>query len=206
MNKRDLLKQKSKPKLATSVNAAASTALAVKETEIDRLTLEIRSDIEELQDIHEWWQQKKERAAELKQSIVEKLVYIRDNKKALLPDRALHDYLTDDIGISKGYFYEQLQAYDVCVEYNKPDLFNDVDHKVLVNIAREKDKDKQKELINKAPTLSREYFKKVSPTDFSDEIPVSADRENLGFYAPDAKTFKAIEKLLKQNGFDLDYV
>ena len=138
-----------------------------KEGELRRLTLEIKSDLDELRDIAEWWKAKKERVAELKESIIKKLMHVRNNRKKLLGGRTFEEYLTTDVGISKGYFYEQLQAYGVCAEYQKPGLFKEVDHKVLVNIAREKDKEKQKELIEKAASLSRDDFKKVSPTDFS---------------------------------------
>jgi len=119
---------------------------------------------------------------------------------------ATEEYLTNDIGISKGYFYEQLQAYSICKEYNKPALFQEVDHKVLVNIAREKDKAKQEKLISKAPSLSREDFKKVSPTDFSEAPPVKINRDKMSIKITDQKMLKAIEQLLKDNGFGIEYV
>jgi|GEM_PF-2692903 len=172
MSKKDLLKQKAKGKLAISKNASVkkpSLAIVVKDDDLKKITRDIRSSLEEMQDIHEWWKDKKERVSELKELIIEKLVYVRKSKKKLLGSRTFEDYLVNDIGISKGYFYEQLQAYNVCMEYNKPALFKEVDPKVLVGIAREKDPARQKELMEKAPKLSREYFKKVRPSDFSEE-------------------------------------
>lgn len=174
MSKKDLLKEKAKSKLATGMVKPEETKKAVALTgtsELVKITREIKTDLDEMRDISEWWNEKKLRVNELKENIITKLMYVRDNKKSLLPDRTFESYLSDDIGISKGYFYEQLQAYNICVEYKKPKLFKEVDHKVLVNIAREEDKEKQKKLIEKASDLNREYFKKdkekVSPTDFS---------------------------------------
>ena len=174
MSKKDLLKEKAKSKLATGTVKPVETkkVLALTGTsELVKITREIKTDLDEMRDISEWWSEKKLRVNELKENIITKLMYVRDNKKTLLPDRTFENYLVEDIGISKGYFYEQLQAYNICVEYRKPKLFKEVDHKVLVNIAREEDKEKQKELIEQASDLNREYFKKdrgkVSPTDFS---------------------------------------
>ena len=181
MSKKDLLKEKAKSKLATGMVKPVEVKKAVALTgtsELVKITREIKTDLDEMRDISEWWNEKKLRVNELKENIITKLMYVRDNKKSLLPDRTFESYLSEDIGISKGYFYEQLQAYNICVEYKKPKLFKEVDHKVLVNIAREEDKEKQKSLIEKASDLSRDYFKKdkgkVSPTDFStskDKIP-----------------------------------
>ncbi len=128
MSKKDLLKKKAKGKLAID---AKQTALAVvpkaKGGELRRLTLEIKSDLDELRDIAEWWKAKKERAAELKENIIKKLMHVRNNRKKLLGGRTFEEYLTNDVGISKGYFYEQIQAYNVCMKYNKPGLFNEID-------------------------------------------------------------------------------
>jgi hypothetical protein len=178
MSKKDLLKEKAKAKLATSyVNAEkveeTKEVTVIGSAELRNITREIKSDLDEMRDISEWWAEKKFRVNELKENIITKLIYVRDNKKTLLSDRTFEAYLAEDIGISKGYFYEQLQAYNICIEYKKPKLFKEVDHKVLVNIAREDDKEKQKELIGRAAELNRDYFKKekpaekVSPTDFS---------------------------------------
>lgn len=175
MSKKDLLREKAKGKLATSSVKPVEEKKVVPisgSSELVKITREIRSDLDEMKDIAEWWNDKKIRINELKENIVTKLMYVRDHKKQLLPDRTFESYLSEDIGISKGYFYEQIQAYNLCIEHKKPSLFKEVDHKVLVNIAREKDVEKQKELLKKAPELSREDFKKdksekVSPTDFS---------------------------------------
>jgi hypothetical protein len=216
MSKKDLLRQKAKGKLAISAatDKKPSLAVVVKDDELKKITREIRSSIEEMQEIHEWWKEKKERVNELKELIIERLMYVRKNKKRLMGGRNFEDYLVNDIGISKGYFYEQLQAYNVCLEYNKPALFKEVDHKVLVNIAREKDSNRQKKLIEKAPALSRDYFKKVSPTDFSagdssaDENKFIAEvsRGTLSIKVADSRVLKQIETLLRANGIKIEYV
>ena len=220
MSKKDLLKQKARAKLATTLNKSEPKAESVNQVvvlgdaELSRVTMEIKSSLEEMQDIFEWWQEKKERVSELKQFVIEKLIYVRNNKKKLLPARTFEDYIINDIGISKGYFYEQLQAYNVCKEYNKPGLFQEVDHKVLVNIAREKDKDKQKELINSAKSLSRDDFRKdtinpkVSPTDFFDNVErksVTIDKSRLSIRLDDSEMLAAVEALLRSNGFVIEY-
>ena len=207
MSKKDELKKKAKGKLDTSKKAdEAKTAVVVKYSELDKITREIRSDLEEMQDIAEWWQEKKQRVSELKEAIIERLIYVRDNKKNLLGGRNFEDYLSNDIGISKGYFYEQLQAYNLCKEHNRTRLFNEVDPKVLVGIAREKDKDKQSELINKAKELTRYDFKKVRPSDFSEAPPVKINKDKMSIKISDKKMLRAIEQLLKENGFGIEYV
>lgn len=175
MSKKDLLKEKAKAKLATSVTVKAEVVNlpVVSGGELKAITMEIKASLEEIQDVADWWKEKKIRINELKEVVIEKLIYVRDNRKSLLGGRTFEDYLVNEIGLSKGYFYEQLQAYEVCVEYKKPKLFKEVDHKILVNIAREKDPDKKKVLFDNAKDLSREDFKKekqdakVSPPDFS---------------------------------------
>lgn len=215
MSKKDLLKQKAKPKLATSAAVIPLPVKAQKHGELDHITREIRSNLDELRDIQMWWQEKKIRVSELRESIIDRLVYVRDHRKKLLPNRTFEDYLTNDIGISKGYFYEQIQAYNVCMEYKRPELYKDVDPKVLVNIAREKDPERQKELIEKAPSLSREYFKKVRPSDFSEKArgadpasdPAMAiiSRNDLTIRVSDAKVLRQIEELLKAKGITFEY-
>jgi len=220
MSKKDLLKQKAKAKLATTLNKAepkaesANQVVVLGDAELSRVTIEIKSSLEEMRDIYEWWQEKKERVSELKQFVIEKLIYVRNNKKKLLPSRTFEDYLVSDIGITRGYFYEQLQAYNVCLEYKKPGLFQEVDLKVLVNIAREKDKDKQKELIDSAKNLSREDFKKsaasqnVRPSDIleSDERKsVVIDKNMLSIKLDDSAMLAAVEALLRSNGFVIEY-
>ncbi len=213
MNRKDMLRQKAKGKLSADIKTPALAIVPKEKTggDLKRITLDIRSDMDELRDIAEWWKEKKERVNELRQNIVEKLMYVRNNKKKLLGGRNFEDYLSVDVGISKGYFYEQLQAYNICVEYQKPGLFKEVDHKVLVNIAREKDKEKQKKLIAKAPSLSREDFKKVSPTDFSgkegeDPFTAMISKDDLTITVSDKTILKQIESLLKANGIKVEYV
>jgi len=203
MSKKDLLKEKAKGKLATSALKPVEEKKVVSisgSSELVKITREIRSDLDEMKDIAEWWNDKKIRINELKENIVTKLMYVRDHKKQLLPDRTFESYLSEDIGISKGYFYEQIQAYNLCIEHKKPSLFKEVDHKVLVNIAREKDVEKQKELLKKAPELSREDFKKdrsgkVSPTDFSKSSESSPPVMDAQFRVKEAGMTKTLSEL-----------
>jgi len=213
MSKKDMLRQKAKGKLAADIKTPTLAIVPKEKTsgDLKRITLEIKSDMNELQDIAEWWKAKKERVNELKQNIIEKLIYVRNNKKKLLVGRTFEEYLSNDIGISKGYFYEQLQAYNVCADYKRLDLFKEVEPRILVNIAREKDLDKQKKLIEKAPTLTRDYFKKVRRPDFSgkegeDPFTAMISKDDLTITVSDKSILKQIESLLKANGIKVEYV
>lgn len=216
MSIKDQLKAKAKGKLSVVDQPAEKpkTAVAVVEkgSELAALTFEIRSELDELREISDWWKEKKERAAEIQRSVIEKLIYVRDNMKKLLQNRSFEDYLNNDIGISKGYFYEQIQAYSVCAEYGKKDLFGVVDTKVLVNIARVEDAGKQKKLLDRAPSLTREYFKKSDTSDSessskkgSASFVAKVNRERMTIKVTDPKILKQIEALLKANGIELQY-
>jgi len=213
MNRKEMLRQKAKGKLSADIKTPALAIVPKEKTggDLKRITLEIKSDMNELQDIAEWWKAKKERVSELKQNIIEKLMYVRNNRKKLLAGRTFEEYLVNDIGISKGYFYEQIQAYNVCAEHKRLDLYKEIDPKVLVNIAREKDPAKQKKLIEKAPTLSRDDFKKVRPSDFSakegeDPFTAMISKNDLTITVADKSILKQIESLLKANGIKVEYV
>jgi hypothetical protein len=210
---KDKLKAQAKPKLAVTSSSAAvpvvSDSKSALPTELARITREIRSDLDEMRDIAEWYKSKKERAGEIKQSILEKLIYVRDNRKKLLEGRTFEEYLTGDVGITKGYFYEQLQAYSLCSEYRKMSLFRDVDPKILVNISRVEDKDAQKKLMDKAPSLTRDYFKKSGTSDSpagKNPFVVKVNRDKLTLRVSDPKLLKQIEALLKSNGMSLEYM
>jgi len=211
---KDQLKEKAKPKLAVSENTAVPvSAQKHVPSELDRITREIRSDLDELQEISEWWKNRKARVAEIQRNVLEKLIYVRDHKKTLLSSRTFEEYLTADVGITKGHFYEQIQAYNVCVEYKKPELFGEIDTKILVNIAREEDKSKQKRLFDRAPSLTRDFFRKTDLLD-SDEGPKAGKKDNftarvnrtkLTIRVSDPRILKQIEALLSSNGIELEY-
>ena len=210
---KDQLREKAKGKLAVNAESSAVGAevpVIVEKnvaSELSGITREIRSDLDELREISEWWQSKKERVAEIQKNIVERLIYVRDHKKKLLGSRTFEDYLTSEIGITKGYFYEQLQAYNVCVEYNKKDLFGAVDTKVLVNIAREENKSTQQKLINRAPSLTRDYFKKSDVSDSAKKLAGKAkvNKSKMIIKVTDPKVLRQIESLLRLNGIEIEY-
>ncbi len=207
---KDQLRDKAKGKLAVTTEQVTSLPVAQNNNlsaEIYRITREILTDLGELREISEWWSAKKTRVAEIQKNVVEKLVYVRNNRKKLLGGRTFDDYLTADIGITKGYFYEQLQAYNVCAEYNKKDLFGTVDTKILVNIAREENKAQQQKLINRAPSLTRDYFKKSDVFDSRKKSTGKArvNKEKMIIKVTDPKVLKQIESLLRLNGIEIEY-
>jgi len=212
---KDKLKANAKAKLAVNATTAVIPVVVDKDrnlpAELNRITIEIRSDLDEMRDIAEWYKAKKERVGEIKQNILEKLIYVRDNRKKFLDKRTFEEYLTEDIGITKGYFYEQLQAYSLCAEYRKMSLFREIDPKILVNIAREENKERQKKLMDMAPKLTRDYFKKSDMSDSSNSeskspFIVKVNREKLTIRVTDPKILKQIEALLKTNGMTLEYM
>ena len=213
MSVKDQLREKAKGKLAVSENQALPVVSLKHEiTDLDRITRDIRSDLDELHEISEWWKNKKSRIAEIQVNVLQKLIYVRDNKKTLLTGRTFEDYLVSDVGITKGHFYEQIQAYNVCLEYKKPELFGSVDTKILVSIAREEDKVKQKKLIDKAPSLTRDSFKKSDTSDSVDGagkkksvFMAKVNRQKLTIKVSDPRILKQIEALLSSNGINLEF-
>ncbi len=123
--------------------------------DIFEITRKIREEIDELKNIIADVRAKRHRVNELRSRIIEQLIYVRKNKKTLLKGRNFTEYLEIDVGITRGHFSEQLKAYELCVENNKPEYFNTIDTKVLVGIARIKDKKLQKLLFEKAPEMTR---------------------------------------------------
>lgn len=159
--------QEIKPE-STSIIPTASDSVDVKtwdqviaDGDAHEIAGTIRADIAELKHIVDDVRAKRHRANELRSQIIQHLIYVRENKKTLLKGRGFTDFLEIDVGITRGHFSEQLKAYELCMENNKPDYFNTVDIKVLVGIARIKDKKIQAELFARAPQLTREYIRNV---------------------------------------------
>ncbi|UCH97909.1 MAG: hypothetical protein JSV88_13930 [Candidatus Aminicenantes bacterium] len=153
-------KEESKNVVPASRNVSLEHGV-VGSKELNDITREIKADLEELKEIVISVKEKRERAAELRMKIIEKLIEVRKNKKVLLGERNFSDYLEKDIGITRGHLSEQVKAYELCMENNKPEYFKEVDPKVLVGIARIKDKELQKKLFERAPELTREYIRNV---------------------------------------------
>ena len=95
----------------------------------------------------------------IKIEIVKDLNYLYDNQDQIKLETGKEFLeIINDLGISQGYYYEQLQAYNLCLEYSDEKAFNDVDTKILVKVARIKDKKEQKEYFNNIYTLSKDDF------------------------------------------------
>ncbi len=69
------------------------------------------------------------------------------------------EFLKQEVRISKQFFYEQMKAYELCLEYKQPELYKEVgDYKALVQTARIKDQKLQKKIFNeikKQPDINR---------------------------------------------------
>jgi len=158
--KEEKIKEESKSMVPANSSVKLERPFAVSE-ELRVITIKIQADIGELKEIVNSVREKRQRAIDLRSGITGQLIYVRKNKKALLGERNFTDYLEKDIGITRGHLSEQIKAYELCEENNKPEYFNSIDTKVLVGIARIKNKEVQKKLFERAPELTREDIKNV---------------------------------------------
>jgi hypothetical protein len=204
--------EKAKQKKTLEVtNAAVDSVPVVIENDIERITSEIRADLQKLDAIVNWVSDRKKQFADTRERIVKNLIYVRDNKKKLLGSRTFEEYLEGDVGVTKGYFYQVLRAYEIAHEFKKPELFENVDYRILSDISRlESDKVKS-QLINKAENLSRDDVKKavmkekgISPEEYSGEV-AEVNRERLTIKLPTKAIMKEIEVLLKKYGIEIKY-
>lgn len=160
MSEQDEIKEESKSMVPANSNVKLEHQFAGSK-DLQKITARIQVDIDELKGIVKSVKEQRQRAIQLRLDIIERLIYVRENKKILLGERNFTDYLEKDIGITRGYFSEQVKAYELCLENDKPDYFKSIDTKVLVGIARIKNKELQKELFEKAPELTREDVRNV---------------------------------------------
>lgn len=215
---KDKLKQQSKAKLAvtTEPNLKVITKTAVVTSEIDKITYEIKSNLDEIREIQQWWDTKKTRVTELKTVIIEQLIYVRDNKKALLHGITFEDYLTNEIGISKGYFYNMTKALEIASEFKKPGLVYEADPKLIIMSQQFEDKKVQKAIIDKAGTLTREDMKtlqsqgSITAEYVESYIPISErmctvkktkDKVFITINSEDESVFNSIMSFLKKNQY-----
>jgi hypothetical protein len=160
MNLKNKLKTQANKVLSTQ-QATSSSSMKTTLSAIDKITREIKANLQELNEIKEFFIVKRQQAALIREKIIQTLLYVRDHKKELLKE-SFEEYLETQIGLTKGYFYEQVQAYELCQKYGVPEYFSEIDYKILVYIARVKDKEYQKLLIYKAPSLTRETLKYIT--------------------------------------------
>lgn len=67
-----------------------------------------------------------------------------------------------NLNISRSHLSEINRAYELCIEYKRPEYFETQDIKKLVSIARVEDPGKQKTLFNKVSDLTREEIEAES--------------------------------------------
>lgn len=171
MNLKNKLKEQAKKVLSTQTELVevSNNPIVLEITEIDKITLDICSNLQELNEIKDFMIVKKQQAAQLRENIIKSLIYVRDHKKVLLTT-SFENYLEKTIGITKGYFYEQVQAYELCQQYQLQHYFSEIDYKILVYIARVKDKETQQLLIKKAPMLTRDLLKQMNIRDINMQL------------------------------------
>lgn len=167
---KDKLKTQAKAKLSVTAKVPEiKEALPV--SELQQITYQIKSDLDELREIQEWWENKKGRVVEIKKNVMERLIFVRDNKKKLLAGRSFEDYLVNEVGVSKGYFYDNVRALEIAKEHNKPDLLAGIDPKALLLADSIEDPEVKKAVIGRAGELSREDVKALKEMgDISAEV------------------------------------
>lgn len=207
-----LEKAKTKKVLETT-SSGSENVPAVVEKELEKITRVIKADLQKLDAIVEWVKEKKKQFNDTRERIVQNLIYVREHKKRLLKGRTFTEYLEDEVGISKGYFYEVLRAFELAQEYKKPELFQNVDYRILADIARIDDVKTRENLLKRADTLTREDVKKSAGQTFSETIEASFTVENMAevnntsltIKLPNADILKEIESLLKERGIEIKY-
>jgi hypothetical protein len=161
MGIQDKLIKNAKKNLVTSSSAFLAPAVTDLDTTINR----IKRNIKFLQTI-------KDQAETSKSEIVKDLIFLKNHQEELLNEKGItfEDFLKNEIGIAKSFFYEQIKAYELCLEYNRTDLYDSVDSKILVNIARMDDKKQREKYLIKSPELSRKDIPLVRRPNSEDAV------------------------------------
>ncbi|MGL4332958.1 MAG: hypothetical protein ACRCSR_09245, partial [Bacteroidales bacterium] len=84
-----LEKAKSKKILETTSEAVVVEQVlpTVVDSDIDRITREIRSDLQKMDAIVGWVAERKKQFAETRERVIKNLIHVRDNRKKLLGDK-----------------------------------------------------------------------------------------------------------------------
>lgn len=210
MKTNKFLEKAQQKKTLEVTSSVVETLPVVTENDLDKITAEIRSDLQKLDAIVNWVNDRKKQFAETRERIVKNLLFVRENKKRLLGPKNFEEYLESDVGITKGYFYQVLRAYEISHEYKKPELFENVDYRILSDISRIDNEKVKAQLLNKADSLSRDDVKMAVMKDRGIPLePVSEtaeiNRERLTIRLPTKSILKEIEALLKKNGIEIKY-
>ena len=170
---KDKLKNSSKVTSPVSSIAVVKTAEVVN-SELYDLTTRIKNNVAQ-------FERMKEKASILKQNIADDILFLAHNKDRLLPETNLIDYIENEIGISKGYYYQIKRSYEFLIENNQPKLINSVDFQILDKVARVKDEELQKDLLKNIETLTREELKeKCDRHTFSPAVKETANDKKPG--------------------------
>ena len=151
--------EKTKRKVERHKKAAAEMKAALVETQQKTL----KNAIQETSEINKKLKHIKNNMINfnnIKIDILKDLNYLYDNQDQLKleTDKTFFEII-EELGISKVYYYEQLQAYNLCLEYNNEKVFNEIDTKLLVQVSRVEDKKQQQKYFENVYTLSRSDIK-----------------------------------------------
>lgn len=206
-------KAKSKKMLETTSDAviSAQNVPVIVENDLDRITREIRADLQKMDAILGWVSEKKKQFAETRERVLKNLIHVKENRKQLLGEKTFEVYLESDIGITKGYFYQVLRAYEIAQDYKKPELFENVDYRILSDISRIDDEKIKKDLLRRAESLTRDEVKQAAHKEADDLKPkkvksiAEVNSTRLTIKLPNADVLKEIELLLKKRGIEIQY-
>ncbi|HRX16820.1 MAG TPA: hypothetical protein P5123_10945 [Spirochaetota bacterium] len=211
---KDKLKKNAKNKLAVTAKKPVVDNKVSVLNDIDKITFEIKSNLDEIREIQEWWSEKKNRVVELKKSIMVRLIFVRDNKKNLLGSRTFEDYLVNEVGVSKGYFYDYVRALGIATSYKKPNLLDSTDPSVILLADKIEDDDVKKAVINRAAELSREDVKQIqkssdlSPDYVSNYVPIAnrtcnvkIGKDSIYIKSSEPDVLEKIKKFLSDNNY-----
>jgi len=176
MSKQDELLAKAKKKSPVSA-ATPFVPEVVEDSELDVITRRIKGNVDQFERL-------RDKAKDLKKRIADDILYVTQNKSRLLPHRSLQDYITNDLQISKEYFYQIKRGYDFLLEHNKEDLIEEADFRIIDDIARIKNKKVQEKLLSNIQNVTRstikEELQKADPDYSNDSInPAKVDLKNI---------------------------
>jgi len=84
--------------------------------------------------------------------IITDLMYLKENSVEFRQARGMtvEQFIKAELGFSKASFYQHIKAYQLCLDYDRPEVYEKVNnYKTLLEIAKIDDKEKQKKAFKK---------------------------------------------------------
>jgi len=87
-------------------------------------------------------------------------MFLKNNQEQFIKTRnfTIEEFIKLELGFSKASFYQHIKAYQLCLDYGKPELYEEVNnYKVLLEVAKipdEKERKKAFKKVEKQPETS----------------------------------------------------